>query len=176
MKKNWLGPPKTAAVGRTRPQTPQRSQGSARPNRKPRSRFTQIIRPRGSTKPTRIRRDRTYRSRRTRNTYKVASLGSLFAGEDEEVIGRLERLLIAGENGEDADEEDEDDLQVIYNPSEVAELSRHTVDEPPEEADPPEVAGMEEAPPMSLSETEGGYLFGTLGSGDTGERFVPFRY
>ena len=176
VKKNWLGPPKTAAVGRTRPQTPQRSQGSARPNRKPRSRFTQIIRPRGSTKPTRIRRDRTYRSRRTRNTYKVASLGSLFAGEDEEVIGRLERLLIAGENGEDADEEDEDDLQVIYNPSEVAELSRHTVDDPPEEADPPEVAGMEEAPPMSLSETEGGYLFGTLGSGDTGERFVPFRY
>ena len=106
----------------------------------------------------------------------MASLGSLFAGEDEEVIGRLERLLIAGENGEDADEEDEDNLQVIYNPSEVAEISRHTVDDPPEEADPPEVAGMEEAPPMSLSETEGGYLFGTRGNGDTGERFVPFRY
>ena len=77
---------------------------------------------------------------------------------------------------EDEDEEDEDDLQVIYNPSEVAELSRHAVDDPPEEADPPEVAGMEEAPPMSLSETEGGYLFGTRGTGDTGERFVPFRY
>ena len=170
--KNWLGPPKAAALGKKS----QPSQSQGRQPRRTRGRFTPIVRQRGSTKPTRFRRDRTYRSRRTRNTYKVASLGGFFAGEDGEVIGRLERILIAGETGEDVDEEDEDDLQVIYSPSEVAELSRRTAEIPPEDADPPEVAGMEEAPPMSLSETEGGYLFGTQGSGDTGERFVPFRY
>ena len=170
--KNWLGPPKTAALGRrsTQPQ----SQG--RPTRRTRGRFTPIIRQKGSTKPTRFRKDRTYRSRRTRNTYKVASLGGFFAGEDGEIVGRLERVLVAGETGEDVDEEDEDDLQAIYSQSEVAELSRRTVENPLEETDHPEVAGMEEAPPMSLSETEGGYLFGTYGSGDTGEGFVPFRY
>ena len=170
--KNWLGPSKTAALGK-RSNQPQ-SQG--RPTRRPKGRFTPIVRQKGSTKPTRFRKDRTYRSRRTRNTYKVASLGGFFAGEDGEVVGRLERMLVAGEMGEEVDEEDEDDLQAIYSPSEVAELSRQTVENPLEDTDPPEVAGMEEAPPMSLSETEGGYLFGTQGSGDTGERFVPFRY
>ena len=107
--KNWLGPPKTAALGRrsTQPQ----SQG--RPTRRVRGRFTPIVRQKGSTKPTRFRKDRTYRSRRTRNTYKVASLGGFFAGEDGEIVGRLERVLVAGETGEDVDEEDEDDLQAI---------------------------------------------------------------
>ena len=103
-------------------------------------------------------------------------MGGFFTGEDDETIGRVERILVAGDSGEDVEEEDEDDLQPIYDHNEVASLSRISENQPQEEADPPEVAGMEEAPPVTLAETETGYLFGTRGSGDTGERFVPFRY
>ena len=168
-RRNWVGPPRAAAVGR--------SGGSqSRTSRANRSRYTRITRSRGSKKPTPIRRNRTYRSRRTRNTYKVAALGGFFTGEDDETIGRVERILVAGDSGEDVEEEDEDDLQPIYDHNEVASLSKISENQPQEEADPPEVAGMEEAPPVTLAETETGYLFGTRGSGDTGERFVPFRY
>ena len=68
----------------------------------------------------------------------------MFAGEDNENIGRLERLIIADDDSKDVDEEDEDDLQPIYSPPEIAGLSKYTKDEPREDADPQEVAGMEE--------------------------------
>ena len=161
VKKNWTGPPRaqtkaTAAV------------------RNSKGRYTKINRSKGSRKPTRIRNNRSYKSRRTSNTYRVAALGSSFLGHDDESIGHLERVLVAGDVGEDVDVEDEDDLQPIYAPTEVAELSKPQEIEADTEA--PEVAGLDHAPAISLSQTEKGYFFETRGDGDTGERYVPFRY
>ena len=166
VKKNWTGPP--------RAQT--KSTAAVKNNK---SRYTKINRAKGSRKPTQIKNHRSYRSRTTRNTYRVAALGSSFIGHDDEPIGHLERVLVAGDTGEDVEVEDEDDLQPIYAPTELAEISkpqRYPEREMETETEAPEVAGLDHTPAVSLSQTEGGYFFETRGSGDTGERYVPFRY
>ena len=86
---------------------------------------------------------------------------------------------MAGDTGEDVEVEDEDDLQPIYAPTEIAEISKpqgYPEREAEADADAPEVAGLDHTPAISLNQTQEGYFFETRGSGDTGERYVPFRY
>ena len=86
---------------------------------------------------------------------------------------------MAGDDGEDVEEEDEEDLQPIFNTSELAELSMqpgHKNRDDEGKADQPEISGIDSAPPLSLSQSEKGYSFETRGDGDSGERYVPFRY
>ena len=159
LRRTWTGPRATV--------TTRSSSGS-----KPRSRFTPLKREKGSRRNTPIRRDRTYKSRRTKNTYRVAALGAAFVGEDEEVIGQLDKLLVAGECANDTEEEYEDDLQPIYNPSEVAELGR--TQPTPGVSDPPEVSAL--SLPTSLNETADSFSGAALNQGEGGERYVPFIY
>ena len=86
---------------------------------------------------------------------------------------------MAGDDGEDVEEEDEEDLQPIFNATELAEISMqpdHKNRDTQCEADQPEVSGIDSAPPLSLAQSEKGYYFETRGNGDSGERYVPFRY
>ena len=102
----------------------------------------------------------------------MAALGAAFVGEDEEVIGQLDKLLVAGECANDTEEEYEDDLQPIYNPSEVAELGR--TQPTPGVSDPPEVSAL--SLPTSLNETADSFSGAALNQGEGGERYVPFIY
>ena len=161
VRRTWVGPKVNSGLkaGRT-PKT--------------RSRYTPLKRPRGSRRPTTVRRDRTYKSRRTNNTYRVAALGIAFTGEDDEVIGQLDQILVAGEGGEDTEEELEDDLMTIYSPAEIAELG-HQGSTTPGVSDPPEVSAVSR--PISLNDTEGAFQEGRPRSayGESG-RCVPFSF
>ena len=167
VKKNWLGPSRT--VGSK----------AAAVKKVAKPRYTRINRSRGSRKPTGLDDKRAYRSRRTKNTYRIAALGSSFIGHENETVGQLDRLIMAGDDGEDVEEEEEEDLQPIFNTSELAELSMqpsHKNRDDEGKADQPEISGIDSAPPLSLSQSEKGYHFETRGDGDSGERYVPFRY
>ena len=143
---------------------------------RPRGKYTPLKRASGSKKPTSVQRNRTYRSRRSKNTYRVAALGASFLGEDEEIIGQLERILIAGEPGEEVFEELEGDLQIIYDPSEIAEISQI---KPPTHVnsgsvDHPEVASV--ARPISLNEVEGSFKEDSNHLEKEEEGYIPFRF
>ena len=161
LRRNWTGP-------RT---VPQKRTESTRP----RGRYTPLKRAAGSKKPTSVQRNRTYQSRRSKNTYRVAALGASFLGEDEEIIGQLERILIAGEPGEEVFEELEGDLQVIYDPSEIAEISqvKPSVHVNPGSVDHPEVASV--ARPISLNEVEGSFKEDSNHEKEEGG-YIPFRF
>ena len=95
------------------------------------------------------------------------------------MVGQLDRLIMAGDHGEDVEEEEEDDLQPIFNDAELAEISTLTGHQDRDnegKADQPEISGIDTAPPLSLAQAEKGYFFETRGNGDSGERYVPFRY
>ena len=167
VKKNWLGPSKAA------------TSKAAAVKKGPKPRYTRINRSRGSRKPTGLDERRAYRSRRTKNTYRIAALGSSFIGHENEVVGQLDRLIMAGDHGEDVEEEEEEDLQPIFNEAELAEIAMqpsHKDRDNEGKTDQPEISGIDSAPPLSLAQSEKGYFFETRGNGDSGERYVPFRY
>ena len=71
-----------------------------------------------------MQRNRTYWSCQTRKTYWVVALGSSFISHEEETVGQLERILFFGDHGEDIEKEDDAELQPIFAPTELAEISK----------------------------------------------------